>query len=400
MLSRERVLAAINHRTPDRVPIDLGGTRQSGIAASTYHQLKEALSLSSPTRVFDIYQMLAEVERPVMERFGVDVIGLNRPAVAFGIRNEAWKPWQLFDGTPVEVPGGFEPLVDQAGDLVLMRDDQPIARMPKNGFYFDRLEKYPGAMHVDIDELSPPLLTDDQCDHYRLQSEALFQTTDFAIVAPLGPPYELFYGLGTGDFQSWMVTLATEPNYVDALCGKLVEAWLENLRRFADAVGNRVQILQFCDDFGTQQSLFISLDMFRHRFLPFYKRGLDWIHANTDMKVLLHSDGALFPLIPSLIEMGVDILNPTQTSAKGMDPVPLKEQYGDQIVFWGASLDCQKTLPFGTPEEVAKEVEEHMRVFAPGGGYVFAPVHNIQAAVPPENVIAMFDTARSLASEV
>jgi uroporphyrinogen decarboxylase len=118
------------------------------------------------------------------------------------------------------------------------------------------------------------------------------------------------------------------------------------------------------------------------------------------MKVLLHSDGALFPLIPSLIEMGVDILNPIQTSAKGMDPVQLKQQYGDQIVFWGGSLDCQKTLPFGTPEEVAKEVEDHMRVFAPGGGYVFAPVHNIQAAVPPQNVIAMFDTAQSLAPEI
>jgi uroporphyrinogen-III decarboxylase len=127
--------------------------------------------------------------------------------------------------------------------------------------------------------------------------------------------------------------------------------------------------------------------------MPFYQRGLDWIHDNTNMKVLLHSDGALFPLIPSLIEMGVDILNPVQTSATGMAPVQLKKQYGDEIVFWGGSLDCQKTLPFGTPEEVAREVEEHMRLFAPGGGYVFAPVHNIQAAVPTENVIAMFDAA-------
>ncbi len=195
-----------------------------------------------------------------------------------------------------------------------------------------------------------------------------------------------------------MVTLATEPDYVDALCEKVLEAWLENLERFVLAVGEGVQVLQICDDFGTQQSPFISVKMFRERFMSFYKCGLDWIHENMQMKVMLHSDGALFPLIPSLIEMGVDILNPIQTSANGMDPVRLKEEFGDRLVFWGASLDCQQTLPFGTPEEVAREVEEHIHVFAPGGGYVFAPVHNIQAGVPPENVISMFDTAQSLAS--
>ena len=398
MNSRERVLRAINHHQPDRVPIDLGGTRQSGIAASTYHRLKDHLGTSSTTRVFDVYQMLAEVERPVVQRFGADVVGLYRPAVALGIRNENWKPWRLFDGTPVEVPGGFQPITDSNGDLVLLRDETPIARMPEDGFYFDRLEKYPGAAHVELERFQPPLMSDEECDHFRHQAAALYQNTDFAIVAPLGPPYELFYGLGTGDFESWMVTLATEPDYVDALCEKLVEAWLENLKRFVLAVGDRVQVLQICDDFGTQQSPFISVKMFRERFMPFYKRGLDWIHENTQMKVMLHSDGALFPLIPSLIEMGVDILNPIQTSAKGMDPLRLKEEFGDRLVFWGASLDCQQTLPFGTPEQVAREVEEHIHVFAPGGGYVFAPVHNIQAGVPPENVISMFDTAQSLAS--
>ena len=209
----------------------------------------------------------------------------------------------------------------------------------------------------------------------------------------MGPPYELFYGLGTGDFESWMMTLACEPDYVHQLYDRLVTAWLENLKRFVDAVEDRVQVLQICDDFGTQQSLFLSVDMFRRLVMPHYKRGLDWIHANTNMKVLLHSDGAIFPLLPSLVEMGVDILNPVQTSAVGMDPVALKSQFGDQLCFWGASLDCQKTLPYGSPAEVAQEVEAHLRHFAPGGGLVFASVHNIQAGVPAENVIAMFDTA-------
>jgi len=395
MNSRERVLCSINHRQPDRVPIDLGGTRQSGIAASTYHKLKQLLGVRTPTRVYDVYQMLAEIERPVMERFGADVIGLNRPAVAFGIRNEAWKPWRLFDGTPVDVPGGFNPVADARGDLLLFTPGgTPIARMPKGGFYFDRLDKYPGAAHADPEKLDLPLLSTEECDHLHAQAEAYYQNTDLAIIAAMGPPYELFFGLGTGDFAAWMITLATEPEYVEALYGRLVDAWLENLRRLAAAVGERVQILQFNDDLGTQDAPFLSIRMFRQRIMPHYKRGLDWIHQNTRMKVFMHNDGAVFDFIPSLIEMGVDILNPVQTTAAGMDPARLKREFGDRIVFWGAACDCQHTLPFGAPDEVAREVEETIRIFSPGGGYVFASVHNIQAGVPPENVIAMFDAAR------
>lgn len=396
MNSRQRVLAALNHEQPDRIPIDFGGTRQSGIAASTYHQLKSLLGQASPTRVYDLYQMLAEVERPMLEHFGADVVGLNRPAVAFGIENRDWKPWRLFDGTPVEVPGGFAPVTEPNGDLVLLRDGVPIARMPRGGFYFDRLEVYPGGAHLPVEDVNPPLIDDALCEHYRLQSEALSQNTDFAVIAPFGPPYELFYGLGTGGFEHWMMALAAEPEYVDALCGKLVDIWIENLKRFTQAVGHRVQIVQFNDDFGTQDAPFLSVSMFRELIMPHYKRGLDWIHANTDMKVFLHSDGAIMPLIPSLIEMGVDILNPVQTSARGMDARTLKDEFGDRLVFWGGSLDCQQTLPFGTAEDVVREVREHVRIFAPDGGYVFASVHNIQAQVPPENVIAMFEAARSM----
>jgi len=396
MNSRQRVLRALNHQEPDRVPIDLGATRQSGIHASTYHLLKKRLAVNTPTRVFDVYQMLAEIEQPVLERFGADVVGLNKPVVAFGIRNEAWKPWRLFDGTPVEVPGGFDPVAEPGGSLVLKNPDGSLmARMPKGGYYFDRLDKYPGAAHVDPGTLQPPLLSTEECDHFHAQAEAYYQNSDLAIMAAMGPPYELFFGLGTGDFQAWMITLATEPDYVAALYEKLVEAWLENLRRFHAAVGDRVQILQFNDDLGTQEAPFLSPAMFRELIMPYYKRGLDWVHEHTGMKVFMHNDGAIFDFLPSLIEMGVDILDPVQTTAAGMDPLKLKQHFGDRLVFWGGSCDCQGTLAFGTPEQVAREVEENIRIFAPGGGYVLAAVHNIQAAVPPENVIALFDTALS-----
>ena len=395
MNSRERVLSALNHREPDRVPIDLGGTRQSGIAASAYHKLKGHLGLDTPTRVFDLYQMLAEIERPVMERFGADLVGLNRPAVTFGIRNEDWKPWQLFDGTPVEVPCGFDPVTERNGDLLLLGSDgSPMARMPHGGFYFDRLDTYPGAAHADPETLDVPLLTSQECDHFHARAEAWHQTSDLAVMVAMGPPFELFFGLGTGDFPGWMITLATEPDYVAALYEKLVEAWLENLRRLHGAVGDRVQILQFNDDLGTQDAPFLSPKMFRERIMPYYRRGLDWIHRNTSWKVFMHNDGAIADFLPMLIEMGVDCLNPVQTTAKGMDPAKLKREFGDRLVFWGAACDCQATLPFGTPQQVAREVEQNLGLLAPGGGYVLAAVHNIQPGVPPENVVALFDTAR------
>jgi uroporphyrinogen decarboxylase len=384
----------LNHRQPDRPPIDVGGTRQSGIAASTYHRLKERLGIRTPTRVYDVYQMLAEVEQPVLERFGADVVGLNRPVVAFGIRNEGYRPWRLPDGTPVEVPGGFRPEIEPSGDLLLRHSDgRPMARMPQGGYYFDRLDRYPGAEHADPETLALPLLSVEECDHLHAQAEGYCQNTDKAIIAAMGPPYELFFGLGTGDFQAWMITLATEPDYVHALYERLTEAWLENLRRFHAAVGDRVQILQFNDDLGTQDAPFLSVDMFRELIMPYYRRGLDWVHEHTNMKVFMHNDGAIFDFVPTLIEMGVDILNPVQTTARGMDPAKLKREYGDRLVFWGAACDCQGTLPFGTPEDVAGEVEQLLATLAPGGGYVLASVHNIQANVPPENVIALFDAA-------
>jgi uroporphyrinogen-III decarboxylase len=169
---------------------------------------------------------------------------------------------------------------------------------------------------------------------------------------------------------------------------------MSNLQRFARAVGDRIAVLQVGDDFGTQESLLLSVRMFRELFLPYYQRAFDWIHQHTKMKVLLHSDGALFPLIPSLIEMGVDILNPIQVNARGMEPARLKQTFGDKLVFWGGAVDCQQTLPFGQPSDVAREAEANLNTFTPGGGYVFAAVHNIQAGVPPDNILALFETAR------
>jgi uroporphyrinogen decarboxylase len=397
MNSRERIIAAIRHQPVDRVPIDFGGTRQSGISVWAYVKLRERLGLGNPRlpRVFDVYQMLADIEQDVAERFGSDCVALNRPAVAFGIRNENWKPLTFPDGLRAEVPGDFNPEADGKGGLVLKRNGEEIAAMPRTGFYFDRFEKYPGALHPDLAQWRAPRVDASTFDHYHLEAEALYTQTDKAVVAAFGPPYELFNGIGQGDFEEWMMTFASEPEYVDDLYTELVDAWIENLRGFHAAVGDRVQVIQIADDFGTQNAPFLSVDMFRERLLPAYKRGLDWIHANTSWKVLLHSDGAIVPLLPSIIEMGVDILNPVQTSATGMDPGRLKRDFGGRIAFWGGSCDAQGTFAHGTPDEVARETERNLSLLAPDSGLVCAPIHNIQANVDPDNIIALFDTAKS-----
>ena len=395
MISRQRILAAINHQPVDRVPIDFGGTRQSGISVWAYERLRQQLGMKrlKPARVFDTFQMLAEIDQAIADRFGADCMALNRPAVAFGIPNQDWKLFQFSDSLRAEVPGEFNPESDGAGGWLLKRDGQPIAAMPAGGFYFDRLEKYPGAIHPDVASWRAPRIDQITLDHYHHQSEALFTGTDKAIIAAFGPPYELFNGIGQGGFEQWMITFASEPEYVGELYAELTDAWLENLCAFHSAVGDRVQIIQICDDFGTQNAPFLSPKMFRERLLPAYKRGLDWIHAHTPWKVMLHSDGALWPLLPSIIEMGVDILNPVQTSAAGMDPVKLKQEFGVRLVFWGGSCDPQSTFANGTPDQVAAEMLRNLSVFTAGSGYVCASIHNIQANVPPENVISLFDTA-------
>jgi uroporphyrinogen decarboxylase len=397
MTSRERVIRAINHQEPDRVPIDLGATRQSGISASSYHKLKQHLGIHTPTKLVDLIQFLAEVEQPVLERFGVDAVGVFRPETnpGLGIQKKDWKPWHLADGTPVEVPGGFNPVREPDGAYAMQRDGVTIARMTTEGYFFDRVEKFPGAAHVDVDKWQPHRWTNEELEYVQAQAEFLYKNTEYALVCCVNPPQELFTGMGTGDFEAWWTTLGSEPEYVNCLFQKTVDVWLENLKKVTKVLGNKVQILQLTDDFGTQESLLLSIKMFRERILPHYKRGLDWVHQNTQMKVMLHTDGAIFTLIPSLIEMGVDILNPVQVNAKGMEPNGLKKAYGGKVVFWGGAADCQQTLPLGTPQDVAREVEINVKALAPGGGYICAAVHNIQTGVPPENIVALFDTARS-----
>ncbi len=414
MTSRERVAAALSHQEPDRVPIDIGGSATTGIMVTAYAKLRERLGADpGPPKVIEILQMLGDVEFPVLEKLGCDVVPLHLPVGFFGIPYREWKPWRTFEGVEVLVPGQFNPVADENGDLLLSPGGNPTkrprGRMPHKGYYFDII---PYQEPIDWDHLDPEdfaeqfgPLDDLSLECLRTTSEHLHKQTDFAILGSFGGgglgdmPFVLASEMesprGIRKYDDFLVAHLTHPEYIREIYARQTEVAIENLKLYRQAVGDRIAAIFISGtDFGTQRSEFISLDLYRELYLPCHKQINDWVHANTSWKTFFHSCGSIYHLIPSLIEAGVDILNPVQCSAANMDPERLKSEFGGRVVFWGGGVNTQKTLPFGTPKEVRDQVAERMRAFAPGGGYVFNSIHNIQAKTPVDNILAMFEAAR------
>ena len=416
MTSRERVVKSLNHEQPDRIPADLGGSATSGISASVVSKVRRALGLDKegdPVKVVEPYQMLGEVAPDLMEALCVDVIGLGGQKNMFGFKNEDWKPWRLFDGTEVLVPGAFNTEPAPNGDILMYpegdRSAPPSARMPKGGFYFDTIVRQPPIdddnlnVEDNLEEFGP--VKDEELEHFRREADRLYSETDYAILGSFGgtsfgdiafvPAPFLKHPKGIRDIEEWYVSTAIRRGYVYEVFERQCEIALANLERIRQAVLDKVHVVFVTGtDFGTQNAPFISNDTYRELYKPFHRRVNDWVHTHTSWKTFNHTCGAVEPLIPEFIDAGFDILNPVQCSAAGMAPQGLKEKYGDDIVFWGGGVDTQRTLPFGTPEEISAEVRERLRIFGRGGGFVFNPIHNIQAGTPVENVLAMFETVR------
>ena len=396
MNSRERVLTALRHQEPDRVPIDLDGMRSAGIMAIAYNRLKAHLGITGgETRVYDLMQQLAQPEPPILEQFGVDVLPLIRAPWGFDPANPAWRPWTLPDGSPALVPSGFNPTQDERGDWLILADEGRVTyRMPAGGLYFDQMY-HPLAEATtvaDIEALELPDISDEELAWLRREVCRLYETTDKAIMGEFGGNI-LEGAQGLRGWERFMMDMALDPKLAQALTQKLADHYVANLRRYLDAVGNYVQIIQMGDDLGTQRGPQMSPDMYRSIIKPAHRQVYEYIKTHSDLYIFLHTCGSIYKLIPDLIEVGVDILNPVQISAVDMDPARLKREFGQDVVFWGGGANTQHVLPDATPEEVRRHVRELIEIFAPGGGYVFCQVHNIQANVPPENVVAMFEAA-------
>ena len=412
MNSRERVETTLNHQQPDRVPLDLGASATTGMHASSVYLLRQALKLDppgTPVKVIEPYQMLGEIQPDLIERLGVDVVGLPSPRNLFGFSNENWKPWTLFDGTPVLVPEAFNTRPEEDGSILMYpegdRSAPPSGKMPNGGFYFDTLIRQPPIDDTRLDpednlqEFGP--ISEADLAYFKAEAQRLFDHTDKAVLANFGgtafgdialvPAPWIKHPRGIRDVAEWYMSTAVRRDYVYKVFERQCEIGLANLEKIYAVVGNRATAVFVTGaDFGTQTGPFISPKAYRDLFMPFHKTVNDWIHRNTSWKSFIHSCGSVVALIPHFLEAGFDILNPVQTSAAGMDPQTLKDRFGDRLTFWGGGVDTQKTLPFGTPQEINTEVAERMRIFGKGGGFVWNSIHNVQAATPVENLVAVY----------
>jgi uroporphyrinogen-III decarboxylase len=405
MNSRQRVEKAVNFQQPDRVPIDLGGMKASGIAAIAHDRVNKKLGLSEPVKVIDARFMTSFVDEPLRRRFHLDVAPLDWSMVFPFLRpQEEWVPKQLFDGTNVLLPPQTKIGEDAEGNWILLNPDgSPTSyRMPKGGYYFDDCSfNEPGG--IDPQKFKPICdVPEEALKIFEQTAKQMYEQTDYAL---LGWGFGVcFLGMSLITDRSsnvtqakpseWLMMLMTEKETCHEMMGRSVDASIKCLERVHQAVGDRAFAWGIAaDDSGTQRREFIRPDLWAEMMKPHYSRLCAWIHKNTRWKTFLHSCGSVYHLIPHFIEAGVDILNPVQTSAENMEPQRLKKEFGGKIVFWGGGCDTQTVLNKATPEEIREHVRERIKIFSPGGGYVFNQVHNIQPNVPADNIIAMFDAA-------
>ena len=397
MNSRERVIASLNHREADKIPIDLGAMRSTGIMAIAYNRLKKALGLGKTvTRMADIYQQLAIPEKEILDFFEVDVISLED---SYPPDEREWVDWTLPDGSPVKIPAELQPRRN-GEEWVLMDGERIKARMPKSCLYFENcnppLEN--AVTEKDIEAYPWTYLSDDYLRNLEKRAKMLFEETDYAIMGGFGGNVIELYQVLRG-WENSMLDLVANPDFAMALINKMTEVHLKNMQMYLQAVSKYIQIIQVGDDLGMQSGPQISLDLYRTFIKPAHEKIYRYVKNNSDLFLFLHSCGSIYEFIPDLIEIGVDILNPVQFTAADMDSEKLKNEFGDKITFWGGGVDTQNTLPFASAQEVSQEVIRQMKIFSPGGGFVFTPVHNIQANVPVENIIAAYKTAIKFRNE-
>ena len=389
-------MRALRHEEPDRVPIDFGGTVDTTIQAIGYRKLRKRLGLRESTvTVADVYQQVAAVDDDVRERFDVDTMPLL-------YEPRRWRDGTLSDGTPARLPDSFRPCAQEDGSQVVFdAAGRALCRMPRDGFYFD-VTYTPLAGAVDASDLSKhagaienfdkPAHLDKSYEDLAQAARKIRAETDRLIVG-FYSGHLLQAALMLRGWESFLADMLVNQEFAHALLGRLLEANLKRFERYASIVGPYIDVVHFEEDLGMEDRTLIDPELYRRMVKPYQSELLKFAKSSCGAAILLHSDGAVASLIPDFIEMGIDALNPVQVSAAGMDSGDLKREFGRDISFWGAGCDSQRILPFGSPADVVDEVKRRIDDLAPGGGYVFAPVHNVQNDVPPGNVIAMYETA-------
>ncbi len=400
MTSRERIQAVLRHQMPDTLPIDFGSHRSSGISAIAYNRLKARLGLDPhTTKLYDIMQQLAVPEDPVLDLFGADVVQVLQLYPAFGARVDCWKPGTLQDGSPCMVPENLNPVINARGDLDLYNaQGVHIARQPKGGLYYDNMNYFLKDVE-DVDDLKQkwvkPSISEEELDFLEQQINELRQHSDRATLLHVGGAI-FEEGQQEFGFENFYYLLAAEPELVHTWAEHLTEGYLEILEKILDRIGPDLDIAWFGgDDLGTQMAPQISVKMYREMIKPYHAQMYHFVRKKSpNTHVGLHSCGSIAPLLPDLIDAGLEILHPVQISAKNMDPHMLKREFGKDLIFWGGGADMQGFVrSHDDPRDIYRHVRELIDIFAPEGNFVFTQVHNILADVPPEKVLAIYRAA-------
>ena len=406
MNSRDRIIAAINHRQPDKVPVDLGSSTVTGISAIAYNNLKRHLSISSPTRVFDVVQQLANVDMEVVDLFGVDALDVNRVTT----ETDDWYEVNLADGSKAEYPSWFRPLKSPDGSWYTTDADGLIlSRMPAGAAFYDQmyfpyekgypenfenlkdsLKKISWVVHSHASNLNATELRD-KLIHLK-------KATDKALVMSGGAKL-LELGFFIRRMDNFLMDLMVEQDKLCEMLDILVDMHLSGLEKKCSTIGDIVDVIRFGDDLGMTSGAFMDLETFRKIFKPRYRILCDYVKKHSNMKIFLHSCGSIRQYIPDLIEVGFDILNPVQTNCYDMDPLALKKEFGMDITFWGGGVDTASVLNMGSPEDVRKDVLNRCEIFSKDGGFVFAPIHNILSEVKPQNIIAAYNAVKEFNGE-
>ena len=406
MNNRGRILAAINHEQPDRVPIDLGATPSSGISVVAYQNLIKYLGKTHlKTHVYDVVQEVVQPEMELLDHFGVDVIDLGRH---FNTGPNYWKEIELTKGRRALYPHWLQTItLTDGSEGIIGSTGEIIGRMPEGATFFDQTiypyeNGYPDSyLHLG-DEMKrviwggvgfTPWDWSGEKDFWKLLRQKtidLKNSTDKALLLGIG--CNLFeWGAFLRKMDNFMMDLCMDPDNVHVLLDKLMERHMDALAKTCEAVGDLVDIIKFGDDLGMTSGPFMSTKMYDEFFKPRHKMLCDYAKTHSSMHTMLHSCGGIYELIPGLIEAGFEILNPVQINAANMEPERLKKEFGSDITFWGGGCDTKSILNRATPQEVKDHVKRNLEIFNDGGGFVFSTVHNIMPDVPPENIVAMFD---------
>jgi hypothetical protein len=413
--SKTNFLKTISHRQPEKVVVDFGSTGVTGIHALIVEKLRDYYGLEKrPVKITEPYQMLGEVDSELIREMDIDVIGLSGAKNMFGIPNENWKPHKTLWGQEVLFPGNFNYTYNNNGDILIYPEGDtsvaPSGMMPKSGYFFDAIERQDpiddSKLRVEDNLEEFGYISESDLVYWKNQIESL-KDNDKAVMASLGgtalgdialvPAMNLRNPKGIRGVAEWYMSTLSRPDFIKELYDKQTDIAIENLKQLFIVIGNKIDAVFICGtDFGTQNSTFCSPETYSNLWLPYYRKVNDWIHQNTTWKTFKHSCGAVEPFISLFIDSGFDIINPVQINAAGMEPRNLKNKYGDKIVFWGGGVDTQGAFAFGTPQEVKDQVKRQCNIFNKNGGFVFNTVHNIQANVPFNNIVAMLEALKEL----